>query len=55
MVLVIGLLSAWVLVVIALLIIWARLHIESHAAAGVDEDAYVDGPAQFPPDARRVA
>ncbi len=55
MVLVIGLLVVWVLTVTALLIIWARLHIEARAAAGVDEDAYVDGREQFPPDARRAA
>jgi hypothetical protein len=41
-VLTIVLLMAWVFVTAALLLFWARLHIEARAAAGIDERPYVN-------------
>jgi hypothetical protein len=42
-VLIIGLLIAWVLVTTVLLLIWARLHIQARASAGIDEELHVNG------------
>jgi hypothetical protein len=42
-VLTIVLLIAWVFVTTALLLFWARLHIEARAETGIDEGRYVNG------------